>query len=404
MFTEDKKRHEIDFNDSKTAFIYKSDKDLKFSVLMFRLMSYRPLTKIGGELTELGLKLKLPIKGIIKATIFRQFCGGETLEECNSAIVDLAKANIGSILDYSVEGIQDEAVFDAVTDELLRVCDKAAKSPNIPVTCMKITGVAEFALLEKLSKPGRELTNEEKNAYQKVVTRVNRICERAHKNDVPIYIDAEESWIQPALDRLIGTMMRKYNKKKAIVFTTFQMYKHSMLPVLERMIGEAKREGFKFGIKFVRGAYMEKENKRAEKLGYSTPIQPSKEATDEDFDKAVEFALGHLDVVEMCCGTHNELSCYKLVDLMDDKGIKPNHSGIYFSQLYGMSDNISFNLANAGYNVTKYLPYGPVEKTIPYLLRRAEENSAITGQMGKELRFLLAEKKRREDTGERVNS
>ncbi len=404
MFTEDKKRHEIDFNDSKTAFIYKSDKDLKFSVLMFRLMSYRPLTKIGGELTELGLKLKLPIKGIIKATIFRQFCGGETLAECNSAIVDLAKANIGSILDYSVEGIQDEAVFDAVTDELLRVCDKAAKSPNIPVTCMKITGVAEFALLEKLSKPGSELTNKEKNAYQKVVTRVNRICERAHKNDVPIYIDAEESWIQPALDRLIGTMMRKYNKKKAIVFTTFQMYKHSMLPVLERMIGEAKREGFKFGIKFVRGAYMEKENKRAEKLGYSTPIQPSKEATDEDFDKAVEFALGHLDVVEMCCGTHNELSCYKLVDLMDDKGIKPNHSGIYFSQLYGMSDNISFNLANAGYNVTKYLPYGPVEKTIPYLLRRAEENSAITGQMGKELRFLLAEKKRREDTGERVNS
>lgn len=404
MFTEDKKRHEIDFNDSKTAFIYKSDKDLNFSILMFRLMSYRWLTKIGGELTELGLKLRLPIKGLIKATIFRQFCGGETLEECNAAIVDLAKANIGSILDYSVEGIQDEAVFDAVTEELLRVCDKAGKSPNIPFTCMKITGVAEFALLEKLSKPDSELNNDEKNAYKRVVTRVNRICERAHKNDVPIYIDAEESWIQPALDRLIGTMMRKYNKEKAIVFTTFQMYKHSMLPVLDHMISEAKREGFKFGIKFVRGAYMEKENKRAAKLGYSTPIQPSKEATDVDFDKAVEFALGHLDVVEMCCGTHNELSCYKLVDLMDDRGIKPNHSGIYFSQLYGMSDNISFNLANAGYNVTKYLPYGPVDKTIPYLLRRAEENSAITGQMGKELRFLWAEKKRREDTGEGMDS
>lgn len=404
MFTEDKKRHEIDFNDSKTAFIYKSDKDLNFSILMFRLMSYRQLTKIGGELTEWGLKLKLPIKGLIKATIFRQFCGGETLEECNSAIVDLAKANIGSILDYSVEGIQDEAVFDAVTDELLSVCDKAAKSPNIPVTCMKITGVAKFALLEKLSQPGAELNSDEKNAYKRVVTRVNRICERAHKNDVPIYIDAEESWIQPALDRLIGTMMRKYNKEKAIVFTTFQMYKHSMLPILDRMIGEAKREGFKFGIKFVRGAYMEKENKRAEKLEYPTPIQPSKEATDEDFDKAIAFALNHLDVVEMCCGTHNELSCYKLVDLMDEKGIKPNHSGIYFSQLYGMSDNISFNLANAGYNVTKYLPYGPVEKTVPYLLRRAEENSAITGQMSKELRFLLAEKKRREDTGENVES
>lgn len=404
MFTDDKKRHEIDFSDSKTAFIYKSDADLNFSIYLFRLMRYGRLTKLGGVLSEWALKLRLPVKGLIRATVFKQFCGGETLEECNSAIVDLAKANIGSILDYSVEGMQEDAVFDEVTEELLRVSDKAAKSPNIPFTCMKITGVAAFALLEKLSKTDAELNNEEKNAYKRVVTRVNRICERAHKNGVPIYIDAEESWIQPALDRLIGTMMRKYNKERAIVFTTFQMYKHSMLPILERMIGEAKREGFKFGVKFVRGAYMEKENKRAAAQGYPTPIQPSKEATDEDFDQAIEISLNHLDTIEVCCGTHNELSCYKLVDLMDDRGIRPNHPGIYFAQLYGMSDNISFNLSNAGYNVAKYLPYGPVEKTIPYLVRRAEENSAISGQMGKELSFLLAEKKRREETGEHVKS
>lgn len=398
MFTDEKKRHEIDFSDSKTAFAHKSDADLKFSAFIFRLMSYRWITQLGGFLANVGLTLRLPIKGMIKNTIFRQFCGGETLKECEPAIVELGKANIGAVLDYSVEAVRDDQLFDAVTRELLRVLDKAKDSPNIPVSCMKITGVAPFDVLERVSQSAEEgLSQEDKEEYAKVVRRVNEICKRAHENKVPIYIDAEESWIQPALDRLIETMMNKYNKEQAIVFTTLQMYKHSQIPELEKLIKKAEIGGYMLGIKFVRGAYMEKENRRAKKMGYPTPIQPSKEHTDLDFDKAVALAARRLDRVEVCCGTHNELSCYKLVDLMDDLNIPHNHPGISFSQLYGMSDNISYNLANSGYNVTKYLPYGPVEEAIPYLTRRAEENSAITGQMGKELRFLLAEQKRRKE-------
>ena len=401
MFTEEKKRHEIDFSDSKTAFAHKSNEELKFSVFIFKLMRYRWLTKIGGALTNFGLKIKLPIKGLIKSTVYKQFCGGETIEECEPVIMKLGKANIGAVLDYSVEGVQNDDLFDTVTRELLRVLDKAKESPNIPVSCMKITGVAPFGVLERVSQSGKgDLSSEDKAEYAKVVRRVNEICKRAFENDIPIYIDAEESWIQPALDRLIETMMNKYNTKRAIVFTTLQMYKHSQIPKLEKLIQKAKIGNYKLGIKFVRGAYMEKENRRAKKMGYPTPIQPTKEHTDLDFDQAIRISVKNVEHVETCCGTHNELSCYKLVDLMDDLNIPPDHPGISFSQLYGMSDNISFNLANLGYNVTKYLPYGPVEEAIPYLTRRAEENSAIAGQMGKELRFLLAELKRRDEENE----
>ena len=395
--TDTRKRNEIDFSNSKVAFAHKSDGDLAFSVFIFRLMQYSWVVKLATKLTKVALKLNLPISGIVKQTVFRQFCGGETIEECeNKAIVDLAKGNIGAILDYSVEGLKDEETFDHTAEELIRVIDKAKSSPHIPVSCMKITGIARFDLLERVSEGG-ELSKEDKEAFARVVRRVDKICKRANENKIPIYIDAEESWIQPAIDQLIASMMRKYNKEQAIVYTTFQMYKHSMLPVIERMIEEAKQEGFILGIKFVRGAYMEKEHKRAKKMGYRTPIQPDKESTDRDFDRGIKIAIQNLDYLEFSCGTHNELSCYKLVDLMDDMDIPHDHPSIYFAQLYGMSDNISFNLSNEGYNVTKYLPYGPVKSTIPYLTRRAEENSAISGQMGKELRFLLAERKRRKE-------
>ncbi len=387
---------ELSFNNTQIAFGHKPYADLRFSILMFRLMQSEVFVKYSTFLAQIALKLRLPINPIVKATVFRQFCGGETIQECNSAIVDLGKANIGAILDYSVEGADDEATFESTTEELLRNSDKAKESPQIPVTCLKMTGIARFALLEKVSAQ-EDLLPAEKQEYARVVHRFKAICERAYTNDVPVYVDAEESWIQPAIDRLVESMMRQYNSKRAIVFTTLQMYRHDKYDHLVKLIIEGKREGFIPGVKFVRGAYLEKENHRAKALGYPTPMQPDKESTDRDFDKAIRKSVENIDFIEICAGTHNEASSMKLAQLMEVLELPANHPHIYFSQLFGMSDHISYNLSNAGFNVSKYLPYGPVKATMPYLIRRAEENTAIAGQMGKELGLLLMEKQRRKE-------
>lgn len=394
MTNQNNENLKVSFNDTKTAFSHLSDKDLDFSIKMFQLMQNPTLVKVGTALSQFALATHLPITGIVKATVFRQFCGGTNLTESLDKVEELYKYNVGSILDYAVEGAQDEETFESTKNQIINVIRKAETTEGIPVACMKMTGVFRFELLEKMTAEA-PLSDVEKQEYKRAVDRFEQICKVSHETGVPIYVDAEETWIQPAIDRLVESRMRVYNKKKAIVFHTLQMYRWDKIDHLKKLISESKKEGWFLGIKFVRGAYLEKENQRAKDMGYKTFIQPNKESTDRDFDLAIEMMIDNIDHCEICNGTHNALSSMKLVELMKKHNLANNDRRIYFSQLKGMSDTISFNLANAGYNVSKYLPYGPVKAAIPYLTRRAEENTSIAGQMGKELTDLLEEKARR---------
>jgi proline dehydrogenase len=384
----------VSFEDTSIAFQHKSDQDLFLSYLIFGLTKSPFLVKFLSRAAKFTLSLGLPVKPLIKATVFKQFCGGEKKEEYSKVIAKLGKASIGTILDYSVEGTKDEAGFEDTKKELLNIIDQSKSNPNIPCTCMKMTAIGSFELLEKITSKDA-LSKDEQREWDKIKNRLEAICEASHQADKPIYIDAEETWIQFAIDRLAEEMMSKYNKKKAIVFTTLQLYRWDRIDYFEKLIKQARSGSYKLGIKIVRGAYLEKERERAHRLGYKSPINPSKSATDEEYNKALEVFIKNIDVVEICVGTHNEHSCKLLVHYMAENKIANNHPHIYFSQLYGMSDNISFNLANAGYNVSKYLPFGPVESTLPYLARRAEENTAIAGQMSKELDIIVKERKRR---------
>lgn len=357
-------------------------------------MNNAGLTNLSTSLAEFAIKFGLPVSLAAKPTIFRVFCGGETIDESLKIVEKLGKNNVGAILDYSVEGQEQEKEFAKTEEELVRIVSIAKDNPHIPVTCMKVSGIASNRLLEKLS------TQEELSDPQRVLSgvlhqRLERICQANFDANVPVYIDAEESWIQPAIDRLVETMMAKLNKEQAIVFQTVQMFRHDRLEYLKSLIEKARREGFKVGVKIVRGAYLDKENKRAQEMGYPTPIQPTKQATDDDYNEALKLCIENIDWVELCAGTHNELSSKYLAYLMNEKGLQNDHPNVYFSQLYGMSDYMSFNLAAAGYNVSKYLPYGPVKFTLPYLIRRAKENTAIAGQMGKEYSMILKEQERR---------
>ena len=345
-------------------------------------------------LTKFALKIHLPIKWIIKKTIFKQFCGGEKIQDCTETYELLRGNNIEAILDYSVEGQSKEVDFDQVRDELLQLISNAKKHAKVPTTCLKVTGLARFSILEKVSSDS-DLNDKEKQEYARVIQRLESICKKAHELGVKIYIDAEETWIQVAIDRLAVVMMRKYNGESAIVYTTLQMYRHDRLDYLKELITDANKNAYILGVKIVRGAYLEKENDRALEKGYPTPMQPNKQATDNDYDTAIKLIVENIDTVELCAGTHNENSARLLCELMQEKGLENNHYAIFFSQLFGMSDNISFNLAHAGYNVSKYLPYGPVKDTLPYLIRRAEENTSIAGQMGRELTRITTELKRR---------
>lgn len=382
------------FNNSEKAFKTKNDKELKRSLLLFNLMKNPFLVKVLSKLTLFAIRTGLPIKPAIKGTIFKQFCGGESLEESKEVVQKLGKSNIGSILDYSVEGKEREEDFENTKNEVIHIINLAKGNPSIPYTSLKLTGIGQFNLLEKINK-NEELNKVENKEYQKMQGRLHELCYNAFVSDVPIYFDAEESWIQETIDTLAEEMMMKYNQKKAIVLTTLQMYRWDRIDYLNKLIEKARKEKFFIGIKLVRGAYMVKENLRAMEQGYKSPIHTSKENTDVDFDKAVDICLENIDIVTLCAGTHNEASTMFLVDKMNKLNIANDHPHVYFSQLYGMSDHITFNLADAGYNVTKYLPYGPVKSVVPYLIRRAEENTAISGQMGRELRLIIEEKNRR---------
>ncbi|MDT3405025.1 proline dehydrogenase family protein [Mucilaginibacter terrae] len=384
----------LSFENTEIAFKHASNADLNRAYWLFKAINNNFLVKIGPGMTNFAMNIGLPIKGIIKATIFKQFCGGETIAECDATIKNLYTGGVGTILDYSVEGEEDEKVFDDTRDEIIRTIERATGDPAIPITVFKITGVGRLGLLEKLDT-GETLTETEEQEWQKVQARVQAICYKAYQAGIPVMIDAEESWIQLTIDRLALSMMRRYNKDKAIIFNTYQLYRHDKLASLKVDFDVARTEEFFLGVKIVRGAYMEKERKRAAEMGYESPIQPDKASADRDYDESLRFCVQHVDRIATVAGTHNEASCRLLADLLNQLHIPHNHPHVYFSQLLGMSDNLSFNLANAGYNVVKYVPYGPVKAVMPYLFRRANENTAIAGQMSRELNLIIKEKKRR---------
>lgn len=385
---------QLSFENTEVAFRQTSNADLKRAWWLFRMINVNLLVKIGPPITNFALKIGLPVKSIIRATIFKQFCGGETIAGCDATIANLREGGVGTILDYSVEGEDEEAIFDDTCQEIIRTINRANGDKAIPLTVFKVTGVGRFALLEKLDAK-KALNEAEQREWQKVQARVKAICQTGYDLNIPVMIDAEESWIQNTIDGLALDMMRAFNREKPLIYNTYQLYRHDKLASLQHDYDIAQAEGFYMGAKLVRGAYMEKERKRAAENGYVSPIQPSKQATDADYNGALKFCIAHISQIAIVAGTHNEDSCRLLANLLDEYQVNHHHPHVYFSQLLGMSDNLSFNLADQQYNVAKYVPYGPVEAVLPYLFRRAEENTAIAGQMSRELGLITKEKKRR---------
>ncbi|NOT74493.1 MAG: proline dehydrogenase [Cyclobacteriaceae bacterium] len=384
------------FDDTATAFRYKSDSELKRANFIFTVVNNPFISKVSTSAVKLGMFLKLPIKGIVRSTVFQHFCGGETIERTEKTVKQLGDYNVKTILDYSIEGEKTEKGFDLTTEEVLNTFERAVQSHNIPFCVFKVTGLASATLLEKIQS-GLTLDKEEKNQFEKVRQRVDKICSKAHATGIPVLVDAEETWIQSPIDMLAYEMMAKYNSQKAIVFNTFQLYRTDMLENLKMAFHSAAMHNYQLGVKLVRGAYMEKEAARAEKSGYPNPIHASKQLTDDAFNTALSFCIDNKQRISVVCGSHNEYSNHYLTLLMEKYNMKPNDDHVWFAQLLGMSDNISFNLAKAGYNVAKYVPYGPVEAVMPYLLRRAAENTSVAGQSSRELSLIRKELTRRKN-------
>lgn len=389
----------LDFNNTEIAFSAKSQSELKNAYLLFNTIKHPWLVKCAKLGTNIALNIHFPLGWAVKPTLYKQFVGGETLQDCSKAIDHLMKFNVRSTLDFSAEGEQTPAGIQATFEETMRSIDYAKGNDKLAYAVFKPSTITTDELLAKASEKRGELTIEEVKQFREFRERFMAFCERAYQNDVRILVDAEDYCFQDAIDELTDEAMRKYNKKRAIVFATLQMYRHDRMPYLRRILDDAIEKGYIAGVKFVRGAYMEEERARAAALGYPDPICKDKKATDENYDAAVRFVMDHLDHFEMFMGTHNEESNYKLARLMDEKGIARNDSRIFFAQLLGMSDNISFNLAHEGFNVTKYVPYAAVRDVLPYLIRRAEENTSVAGQTSRELRMLKLEMDRRKKAG-----
>jgi proline dehydrogenase len=385
----------ISFENTEIAFKSKSNKDLKRAFWLFKIIALPTFVKIGKVFTNVALKLHLPINSIVKATIFRQFCGGESIGECDSVIQKMGEFGVGTILDYSVEGKTSDAEFDETVNIIIQTLERGKSDKNIPFGVFKVTGIGRFDLIEKVSKKDHLFLESEKKEVEIIVSRIDRICKAAYDFNVPVFLDAEESWIQDAVDQWAFDMMLKYNKDQAIVFNTIQMYRHDRLEFLRSCHKLAKENNLKYGVKLVRGAYMEKERNRAVTLGYPSPIQPDKAASDRDYNLALEFIVSNADCFALCAGTHNEESSLYLIELLKRNSISTDDKRFYGAQLLGMSDHISYNLAEAGYNVAKYVPFGPVREVMPYLLRRADENTSVSGQTGRELSLIMRELKRR---------
>lgn len=384
----------VSFDNTENAFKAKTNSELNRSYWLFKLIGNPVLVKLGANFGPLALNIGF--KGLIKSTIFKQFVGGETIHDCSLTIAQLGKYNIGTILDYSVEGKESERDFDNCLNETLETIKKAKSDANIPFCVFKVTGLARFDLLVKVSAK-ETLSDSEKTEWLNVKNRVSKICKSAAESNQALFIDAEESWIQPAIDDLANENMALYNKTKAIIYNTHQFYRHDRLSYLTNSLKNGKANGYHVGAKLVRGAYMEKERLRAKEMGYPSPIQLTKEDSDKDYNEALKLCVENIDIMGLCAGTHNEKSSLYLVDQMAQKNISPSDKRIYFSQLFGMSDHISYNLSLNNYNVSKYLPYGPVKEVLPYLIRRAQENTSVKGQTGRELNLIMKEKKRRSE-------
>lgn len=385
----------ISFEDTAVAFSYKSDTALKKARLIFSLVSHPWIASMVTRSTRFALKMGFPIEDLIKKTAFDHFCGGESIEKSEKVIRQLGVFNVGTILDYSVEGEKTEAGFDETMKEIIRTIEKAWKSTSIPFSVFKITGLASSRLLEKLHRK-ESLSPSEQLAWEKVRLRVNTICHKAFTTQIAILIDAEESWLQQPIDNLACEMMMKYNREKAIVFNTYQLYRTDALLNLQTAHEHAVLRNYILGAKLVRGAYMEKERERAIALDYESPIQPTKEACDKAFNKALEFCIDNRNRISIVCGSHNEQSTSYLTTLMKANAMNNHDERVWFAQLYGMSDNITFNLAKRGYLVAKYVPYGPVKAVMPYLFRRASENTSVAGHSNRELLFIKKELRRRQ--------
>ncbi|MCB0487204.1 MAG: proline dehydrogenase family protein [Cyclobacteriaceae bacterium] len=384
----------VHFDDTEIAFSYKSDSELKKANFIFTLVNNPIISGLATSAVKVGLFLRLPIRGIIKKTVFDHFCGGETIDKCKVIVDKLGRYHVGCILDYSVEGEKTEEGFDRTANEILQTFEASKDDNSLPFCVFKVTGLGSSELLEKVQSKVA-LTDEEQKAYQRIHDRVDSICAKAFEYKEQVLIDAEETWIQEPIDQMTYEMMRKYNQQAPVVFNTYQMYRVDTLTNLKNAFHDAAMHNYYLGVKMVRGAYMEKERERAEKMGYPDPIQPNKEATDEAFNKGLAFCIDNKQRISLMCGSHNEYSNRYLTVLMEKHGMKNNDSRVWFAQLYGMSDTISFNLAKEGYNVAKYVPYGPVESVIPYLLRRADENTSVAGQSSRELMLIRKEIKRR---------
>jgi len=382
------------FENTATAFALKTDSELERAYFLFKMISNEPLVKMGSVITNFAFKAHLPVESLIRATVFDHFCGGVNERDCLPVVDRMWEKGVCSVLDYSVEGKEEEDPFDAATEIILTILDFVKEKEAIPYAVFKPTGFGRFALYQKISEK-KKLTSSEEAEWQRVVNRFDKVCKKAHDLEVSLLIDGEESWMQDAADNLAEDMMRKYNKKKRIVFNTLQTYRWDRLPYLKSLHERAVKDGFLVGMKVVRGAYMEKENDRAKQKGYVSPICKTKAETDDNFNATIEYMINHLDTLSIFAGTHNEESCYRLMQLMEDNGVDKNNTHIWFGQLYGMSDHISYNLAANGYNVAKYLPFGPVRDVMPYLIRRADENTSVAGQTSRELSLLKKERKRR---------
>jgi len=385
----------ISFDNTEIAFRSKSNRDLRRAFWLFKIIGSPTFVKIGKIFTNFFLAIRFPIGWAIKPTIFKQFCGGETIPECGNTIQSLGAFGVGTILDYSVEGKTSDDDFDKTVDIIIETIQRAKNDKNIPFAVFKVSGIGRFDLLEKASDNSNQFTEHELVGLNAIKSRIEKICQKAYENQVSVFIDAEETWIQDIIDKWTNEQMVKFNKTFPTVYNTLQMYRHDRLSYLKEMLEFAKSHQIIYAVKLVRGAYMEKERARAVSKGYPSPIQPDKNATDRDYNEAMNFIIHNKEHFALCAGTHNEESSLKLSKLLQQNSILPDDSRFYFSQLLGMSDHISYNLADAGYNVAKYVPFGPIREVMPYLLRRADENTSVAGQTGRELSLLTKERKRR---------
>ena len=387
------------FEDTQRAFAHLSEGELMRALVLFQTVGNIRLVRVGKALMQFALALRIPVGWAIRPTVYSHFCGGETITECEKTVATLANNKVHTILDYSAEGKEQETDLDATHQRILEAIEATQGDDRHGFSVFKVSGVASTALLQKAAEHPEQLTDLESKAWERVRARVDTLCSRAAELGTPIFIDAEETWLQGAIDALALNQMRRYNTERALVFNTLQLYRHDRLAYLKALTHQAAEEGWHLGVKLVRGAYMEKERERAAEHGYTSPIQPDKAATDRDFNAGIQWCVEHLDRVAFCAGSHNEASNALLAKCLENAGIPADDPRVWSAQLLGMSDHISFNLSQSGLNVAKYVPFGPIRETIPYLIRRAEENSSVTGQTSRELELIRREVQRRKQSG-----